>query len=288
METGSARAVGSRTGKRRETDDSQLNDDDAGRQFVVALARGLNLLKLFTAPDTVYSNAELAQLSGLTKPTVSRLTFTLTRLGYLTCCPHTGRYTVGPAALSLGYWTMSSFYLRQVAKPLMEAASQELNLCCALGYRDAWDAVYLEHTRGSSPLILGMQAGSRVPLATTAIGKALIAALDDGERQRLFADAAREYQNAWPDMRKALERASREIARTGFVISRGEWEPEINAVGAPLRLDGGLPQMAIVLGGISYALEPDGLAERVGPRLLRLAADIRARLAERRAAADLR
>src|SRR5215472_5515110 len=100
METLVARAAATaRTRSPRE--EAAEAEDDVGRQFVVALARGLSLLKLFASPDAFYSNSELARLSGLSKPTVSRLTFTLARLGYLGCCANTGRYSLGTLALSL-------------------------------------------------------------------------------------------------------------------------------------------------------------------------------------------
>src|SRR6187402_2739745 len=55
----------------------------ADRHFVTALARGLDLLACFRARDRVLSNQELARRSGLPKSTISRLTYTLTKIGYL-------------------------------------------------------------------------------------------------------------------------------------------------------------------------------------------------------------
>ena len=59
------------------------------KQFATTLARGIELLRCFTADATELSNADLAQRSGLPRPTVSRLTYTLTVLGYLR---HTQNY----------------------------------------------------------------------------------------------------------------------------------------------------------------------------------------------------
>lgn len=252
--------------------------EDPGRQFVVALARGLALLKLFSDPEKSLGNQELAELSGLTKPTVSRLTYTLTRLGYLNCSPVSGRYTLGTAALALGYWVMSSAYVRQMAKPLMQEVSREYNVCCALGYRDGLDAVYLEHTRGATPLFAGMQPGSRTPLATTAVGRCLIGMMDGRDRESYFEDAARFYGDLWPTYRSAIERATCDLDRTGFLVSIGDWETDISAVSVPMDLGVSQPAMSLVIGGASYSLAQDRLMESLGPRLLELAANIRAKL----------
>ena len=53
------------------------------RQVVTALARGLSVLRSFRQGDRFLGNQEIAERTGLAKATVSRLTHTLTVLGYL-------------------------------------------------------------------------------------------------------------------------------------------------------------------------------------------------------------
>lgn len=253
-------------------------EEDPGRQFVVALSRGLSVLRLFTDPEAEYGNQELAQLTQLSKPTVSRLTFTLTCLGYLYCDATTGRYRLGTAAFSLGYWAMSSAFVRTIANPIMQELSDEMNVCCALGYRDGLEAVYLEHTRGATPLVLGMQPGSRTPLATTAIGRCLLAVMDETTRTKVYADTAQHYGDRWSSYEAAIQQAIADLGECGFVVSSGEWEPTIAAASVPLILGPGQPAMALVAGGAAYLLEQDGKLEMLGPRLKRLAAQIQLEL----------
>src|SRR5687768_950530 len=47
------------------------------RQFVAALARGLAILRCFKSHERYLGNQEIARRTGLAKPTVSRLTHTL-------------------------------------------------------------------------------------------------------------------------------------------------------------------------------------------------------------------
>ena len=53
------------------------------RKFITALARGLEVLRVFTPTEGLLGNGEIAERTRLPKPTVSRLTYTLTKLGYL-------------------------------------------------------------------------------------------------------------------------------------------------------------------------------------------------------------
>ncbi|MER1157644.1 helix-turn-helix domain-containing protein, partial [Pseudomonas aeruginosa] len=96
--------------------DEELKD----RQFVTALARGLELLRCFTPRESLLGNQELAKKTGLPKPTVSRLTHTLTRLGYLRHLPHSGKYQLEVGVMSFGYAMLSNLSIRALARPLME------------------------------------------------------------------------------------------------------------------------------------------------------------------------
>src|SRR3989304_7746805 len=58
-------------------------EDTDDRQFVIALARGLSVLQAFGQGDDLLTNAEIAHRARLPKATITRLTYTLCKLGYL-------------------------------------------------------------------------------------------------------------------------------------------------------------------------------------------------------------
>ena len=72
------------------------------RHFVTALARGLAVLSCFRFGDKFLGNQEISQRCELPRSTVSRLTTTLTRLGYLIHIEESGKYRLGTATLALG------------------------------------------------------------------------------------------------------------------------------------------------------------------------------------------
>src|ERR1041384_8142220 len=78
------------------------------RKFVTALARGLEVLRVFTPAEGLLGNGEIAERTGLPKPTVSRLTYTLTKLGYLSHVERLAKYPRAPAALALGYTALAN------------------------------------------------------------------------------------------------------------------------------------------------------------------------------------
>ena len=56
----------------------------------------------------------------LPKSTVSRLTYTLTKLGYLHYVRESGKYRLGTATLALGSAVLGRFDVRDLARPLMQ------------------------------------------------------------------------------------------------------------------------------------------------------------------------
>src|ERR1700737_1455642 len=156
------------------------------RKFVIALARGLEVLRAFTPAEGLLGNQEIAQRTGLPKPTVSRLTYTLTKLGHLTHVPRLGKYQLAPAALAIGYSTLANMRIRQIARPYMQDLANETDAAVSLGSRDRLNLIYVEHCRSNSAVMLRLDLGSRIPLATTAMGRALLAALPAKEREWLM------------------------------------------------------------------------------------------------------
>ncbi len=257
---------------------SGVQDAKNDRGFVMALARGLEILRAFTPEDGMLSNQEIAARTGIPKPTVSRLTYTLTRLGYLQYSERLERYQLGTGVLALGYSSLASMGLRQAARPLMQELADFTGASVSLGSRDRLSIVYLEHCQGGHALTLRLQVGSRVPIATTGIGRACLAALPDDERAHVMKHLQRRSGRAWQDIRAGVERAVDQYRELGYCTSTGEWEEEVNAVGVPLILDDGSDVVAFNCGGPSFRLPTDRIHAEIGPRLVELVGTVRSRL----------
>ncbi len=248
------------------------------RHFVTALARGLQVLACFGSGDSQLGNQELAVRCSLPKSTVSRLTMTLTRLGYLIQTPDTGRYRLGMATLSLGSAMLSRLDLRQVARPLMQELAAFSGASLSLGARDRLSMIYIEHCRGPAALTLSMDVGARIPLATSAIGRAWLAVIDQAQRRQVMAEIERSDRPAWPKVRAGIERAVKDHARLGVTCSLGDWQKDVNGIARAFQPGGGLPPMAISCGGAASGLPKDFLLAKVRPRLIELTQRLEAAL----------
>ena len=105
---------------------------ESDRQYIKSLARGLELLRAFEAEDKGLRNSELVSRTEYPKATVSRITFTLMSLGYLSLDEATGYYTLHPHILSLGYPVLQRMSIREYARPLMQDLSDSCRTSTAL------------------------------------------------------------------------------------------------------------------------------------------------------------
>lgn len=234
---------------------------------VSALARGLALLHAVGDASEALSNRDLADRAGIPKATVSRLTATLQSAGFLR--PMAGeRYALGPAALHLGNAYLRSYDFRHQARLHLAGLAEASGANVHLGVRDGLDILLIDTLRPQSALILSrMDVGSRMTIATSAAGRAYLAALPTVERMALLADIQAASGNAWPAIHKRLHIAFAEYGEAGYCSSFGEWHPDIHALGFVMRGPRGELYAASV-GGPAYMLGKQMLLDKVGPKLL--------------------
>lgn len=239
------------------------------RQFVTALARGLEILSCFRSDAGALGNQDLAEMCGLPKSTVSRLTATLTKLGYLVHMPATGRYQLGTATLALGSAMLARMDIRKLARPLMQELADFSGAMVSLGVRDRLSVLYVESCRSAAAITtLSVDVGSRLPLATSAIGRAWLVSAPESERLNLMEEIRQKNSSAWPAIAKGLEQAREDHLSLGVCCSFGEWQTHVNGIARALDPGGGLPKVVINCGGPAVNVSTDFLLNEVRPRLL--------------------
>lgn len=245
-----------RPGKKAATD----------RNFVVALSRGLEVLRAFRPNDGLLGNQEIAARTNLPKATVSRLTYTLTKLGYLTPVPRFEKYQLAPSALLLGYAALANLGVRHLSEPFREQLMRETGGAVAIGGRDRLSMIYIGQSR-HGVVNVQLDVGSRIPIATTAMGRAYIWALSEEERAVLMRELREHYGSRWPKIREGIERSGETVARYGFTISAGEWQDDVHAVGVAMKLNDGTGPYAFNCGAPAFRFTEERLRTDIGPRL---------------------
>jgi DNA-binding IclR family transcriptional regulator len=261
-----------RASARRKSDQPPPAKD---RHFVTALARGLEVLACFRHGDRMLGNQELARRCGLAKSTVSRLTHTLTKLGYLAYVEENGKYSLGTATLSLGSTMLAQLDIRKLAHPLMQQLADFGQCMVGLGSRDRLSMVYVDAARCSAAVTLSLDSGARIQIATSAMGRAYLAAIPKDECDAIMERVGEIADpDRWPQIRRGVEQALRDLRDLGVCCSFGDWQKDVNAIAVPVRPGGGLPPMSINCGAPAYMVSKEFLLEQVRPRLIALAREL--------------
>lgn len=240
----------------------------AAKDEVSALARGLALLRAVAQASEPMSNRDLAGATGIPKPTVSRLAATLQAGGFLRQSADSERFTLGPALLQLGNAFLRTFDFRNHARAHLSELAEAAGANVHLAVRDGLDVVIIDALRPRTALITSrMDVGSRMEIATSAAGRAYLAALPLAQRAPLLAELRAAAGDRWPALKERLDAAAAEYFERGYCSSFGEWHPEINAVGIALHGPRG-EVYAVSVGGPAYKLTQELLLERVAPKLV--------------------
>lgn len=244
------------------------HDLSTDRQFSMNLARGLEVLRAFTPADPMLGNREIADRTGLPKPTVSRLTYTLTLLGYLTRDTGLQKYRLGSGVLSLGHPLLANLQVRQLARPLMERLARRTGCTVNLGLRDRGHVVYIDSVRADTSNQYLPDIGSTRPLLATAIGRALVLQCPPGERAAIL-NWLKVHHRATFDAHKAAWEADQKLfGAHGYCHSRGDWQKGVHAIGAPVRVPPRDIPVAMNCTLASTRIPKDRMARDVAPELL--------------------
>ena len=264
--------------RKRTIRDHTEGGDGADNQLSTALVRGLDVLRAFRPGDASLGNQDVIARTGLPKATVSRIMYTLSALGYLEYNEALGRYSLGPATISLGYTALSASAVVAAARPLMQALADRTGAAVALGARDGLEMVYLSNCRSESLVSLRLNPGSHLPIWKTAMGLGYMLGLEEPERSDLIGRMiAAEPQSAGL-IAETVDAASEEHARLGYVTSFGRWHSYISAIGVPFRPRDGSPAVGITCGAIAEIITPERARSEIGPALVRLTSMLQARL----------
>ena len=245
-------------------------------QFITALARGLSLLRAFQPTDGLLGNKELAERTGLPRPTVVRITRTLTKLGYLEHIERLEKYRLGPAVLTLGYAFLSNLDLRTVAHPLMEQLANDFHTSVSLGARVGLSMVYVDVTQSADVRTIRLDVGSEVPIGRSAIGMAFLAALPAPEHNFIVETLKAQSADDWPKLKQTIARTKREVEERGFCVASRFYDRNINGAGAPIVFKDRGAVFAINCAAPTYQYGEAMFYEEIGPRLYDIARDIEA------------
>ena len=248
-----------------------------------SLERGLAVLCAFTPDRPALGISELSRELGLTRSTTHRYVATLVSLRFLEQDAPTRKYRLGPRVLDLGFSTLGSMELREIAAPHLRRLTDHTGHTSNLAIRDDTDVILIDRVRGRAGryhhLEFTLHVGSRIPAYCSSTGKALLAFLPQADLEALLERI--DFVPRGPrtlTSRDALLSELEQVRRTGLAVNDEELEIALRSIAAPIRTRSGEVVAAV---NVAIPWSPMAMRElvgRVGPTIQATASEIAARV----------
>ncbi len=192
------------------------------RLFVLSVGKCFHLLECLNQAQRALTLTELAQMSGLEKSAVQRLTHTLRLLGYLRQHPHSRAYALSSRMLEFGHTVLSTDPLREVAQPHLEALNRATSETVNLMEHEGGQIVYVLRYASVHPVSVNLHVGSRLPAFCSAAGRAILSQLPTEEAEAVLAGPLEPMTEFTVTDRPALRRLLLQARSDGYVINEQE------------------------------------------------------------------
>lgn len=221
---------------------------------VRAVSRAMDLLLALEAGPR--SLAQIADATGLTKPTAHRLLATLFRSQLVIQNPYSSDYMLGPGCLGIANAVLRGLGgLGLIARDILDRLAEVSQETVALYVPAGTQRVCMAQVPSPQPVRYMATVGAARPLYTGAMGKILLAFADEKDREELFSRLTLlPVTPATVVDRDELDMQLAEARRRGYAVSRGEQADGVAAISAPVFAANGHIMAAVSILGPSIRM----------------------------------
>lgn len=250
-----------------------LSPDD--RDFVTALASGLEVILAFDEAHPRMTLSEVASRTGMNRARARRFLLTLHALGYVR--KRQRYFELAPRVLQLGYAFLSANNYRSVIQQILEDITSESGESSSLAMLDGDEVIYVARSAAHHRLMaITLSVGTRLPAAHTSMGRVLLAQLTDTELDAYLDRVTLErYTDKTVTDKAILKKQILEIRQQGYAIADQELDPGLRSLAVPAFDANGKLLGAINISTNAARVDLDTLMQKHLPLLRQKSLEIR-------------
>jgi DNA-binding IclR family transcriptional regulator len=201
--------------------------------------RALSILCELAKVDTPLGISDLSRRTGCSKSTVYLSLQTMRAMNFVVQDPGTERYGLGLAAAQLGGAARdNSRLVTALADPMSELAARSSE-AVSLGVRTGDEVLFVKRFETSHALGTSIREGTRMPMHTSAAGKAILMGLTDEALLTMFPDESLPVQGSnFVGSRTDLLNQLATAREVGYTTSEDEWRAGVSAAAVPIVIGG--------------------------------------------------
>jgi IclR family transcriptional regulator, pca regulon regulatory protein len=252
-----------------------------GDTYVQSFARGLEVIRSFSAGAPRQTLTEVAGRAGLTRAGARRILLTLQTLGYVSS---DGKlFSLTPRILDLGFAYLSSMPIWNLAEPVMENLADQVKESCSAAALDGTDIVYVLRVSTHKIMSISLGVGSRLPAYCTSMGRVLLADLPEEDMRGILKASKPQAltKNTVTDIDTLASRIA-QARRQGWCLVNQELEEGLISMAAPITNRAGRTVAALNISGQANRTSAKAMQETMLPALLAAAEAISRTLSAQR------
>ena len=218
-----------------------------------SLARGLDMLELLGKSPRGMALHEIARALALPKSSASNLVHTLLHKRFARYDADTQLYSLSLRAFEVGSAALAGVDVESVLRIHMREIAEACNETVHCGVPDGTDVVYVDKIESTRSIRMSSRIGARMPLYCTAMGRAILACMPDGQVAELLA--YQRFEPLTPHTVSSLEGLLRELAAVrarGYADEREETDESVCCVGVAVRGREGTAHYAISISAPTF------------------------------------
>lgn len=255
----------------RNIGDKKLASDP---QFVAALSHGLAILQCFSTEQSNLTNSALARMTDMPRSSVSRLTHTLVKLGYLDYDTATGAYRLGLGVLPLQPAALAGTRIVESAAPQMQELADRIHGRVLLTVYDNFGLTVVHGACTNPNISAPRSVGSRYQMPRRAMGRAYLASCSGDEQEQILIHLAQGDDHRWGALQVERDCAFRSYRVYGYCTSLDEIRPGNHSVSTTVNLPHLGRRLILSCGGPAELLPERILRDHIAPLLMNSATAI--------------
>lgn len=233
------------------------------RGGIQSLERAFAILEEVARNREGINVADLSKAVGLHNSTTFHLVKTMAQLGYISQVRESKRYRIGSRLFTLAAGALEENSFLAVATPVLETLTGETGEAAHFAIRSGSSIVVIARTAGSGMLQMVDRDGGQRPAHATALGKVLLAPLNDAQiRQFLGPEPLRRYTPKTIVDRGVLLREIDEVRKKNIAFDDGEFGEEIRCAAVPVHDFSGRVAGAVGISGAVWRLSLQSLQSK--------------------------
>ncbi len=210
-----------------------LHSVETNTNILQSVQRGLQILKLFTSSNPVWSITDIAKTLELSKSTVSRIISDLIEEGYIEKTRN--KYRLGFSLLCLSGVITSHLEIHKESRDTLKELVHKVGETAHIAILEDLEITYLHKVECKNPVKLLTNIGKKNPPTSTGSGKILLAYQPETVLQDLIdAGLPKMGPNSITDPQQ-LRQELQNVRKKGYSFCIDEMQKDIISIGAAIR-----------------------------------------------------